>query len=53
MVFKAEKSFPIPNKDLLSWTFDDNKADPNEPVSHATLDLMETSGVWLSSTDYK
>jgi hypothetical protein len=33
MVFKAEKTVSIPNKDLISWTFDDNKFEQDEPVS--------------------
>ena len=33
-MFKAEKAVAIPNKDLISWTFDDNKFDQDEPVSH-------------------
>jgi hypothetical protein len=32
MVFKAERTIAIPTKDLLSWTFDDNKFDQDEPV---------------------
>ena len=34
MVFKAEQRFEIPNKDLTSLTFDDNKFEQDEPVSH-------------------
>lgn len=30
-MFKAERSASIPNKDLISWTFDDNKSDQDEP----------------------
>jgi len=32
MPLLAEKRVPIPNKDLLSWTFDDSKYDPNKPI---------------------
>ncbi|KAG0650962.1 Acyl-ligase azaF [Hyphodiscus hymeniophilus] len=31
MVFKAERTIDIPNKDLLSWTFDENKWEQDEP----------------------
>lgn len=34
MVFKAERTIAIPTKDLLSWTFEDNQFDHDEPVSH-------------------
>lgn len=30
--FAAETTLPIPTKDLLSWTFDDQKYDKNEAV---------------------
>jgi len=33
MPFHAENKISIPNKDILSWTFDDVRYDPNEPVS--------------------
>ena len=33
-MFKAERVIAIPNKDILSWTFDDNQFDQDEPVSH-------------------
>ena len=33
-MFKAERLIAIPNKDILSWTFDDNQFDQDEPVSH-------------------
>jgi len=32
-MFAAEKTFPIPTKDLASWIFDDPKYDQDEPVS--------------------
>jgi len=32
--FKAEKYVEVPNKDLLSWTFDDPKFDLDQPVRH-------------------
>jgi hypothetical protein len=35
MVFKAEKTVAILSKDLISWTFDDNKFEQDEPVSHS------------------
>jgi hypothetical protein len=32
MPFLAEKTFPIPNKDLLSWIFDEQQFDIDTPV---------------------
>ena len=43
MVFKAEKTVSIPNKDLISWTFDDNKFEQDEPVSHFLFLVMTES----------
>lgn len=34
MVFLSERSVSIPNKDILSWIFDDPKFDQDEPVSY-------------------
>lgn len=33
MPFLAEKHVPIPNKDLLSWMYDEPKFDQDKPVS--------------------
>jgi hypothetical protein len=32
MPFLAEKHVPIPNKDLLSWMFDEPQFDQDKPV---------------------
>ena len=32
MIFKAEKSWPIPTKDILSYIFDAPKYDVDKPV---------------------
>jgi 4-coumarate--CoA ligase len=33
MIFTSSKEeVPIPNKDLLSWIFDEQKYDPDKPV---------------------
>jgi 4-coumarate--CoA ligase len=32
MPFLAEKTFPIPNRDLLSWIFDEQQFDIDTPV---------------------
>lgn len=35
--FAAEKTFPIPNKDITSWIFDDPAYDGDEPVSYRNI----------------
>ena len=42
--FAAEKHVEIPTKDLLSWTFDEPRFDPNEPVVNS---LKTISGLDL------
>ena len=37
MPFLAERKLPIPNKDLLSWTFDEPHYDVDKPVSRELL----------------
>ncbi|KEF58960.1 uncharacterized protein A1O9_03803 [Exophiala aquamarina CBS 119918] len=32
MPFLAERTFPIPNKDILSWIFDEQKFDVDKPI---------------------
>lgn len=32
MPFLAEETFKVPNKDLLSWIFDEQKHDVDKPV---------------------
>lgn len=34
MPFLAEEFIDIPNKDLLSWMFDNQQYDPDKPVRH-------------------
>lgn len=46
MPFLAEETFKIPNKDLLSWIFDDQKHDVDKPVGgnfprHPTNTLIQ------------
>lgn len=46
MPFFAQEQFPIPNKDLLSWTFDDLSYDMDEPVSSPNATLAnETNAI--------
>lgn len=40
MPFLAQKHLPIPNKDLLSWMFDDPKYDLDQPVSTSTSKVL-------------
>lgn len=37
MPFLAEEHIKIPNKDLLSWMFDDQKYDQDEPVGNMVI----------------
>lgn len=42
MPFLAESHFPIPNKDILSWTFDDYKHDWDDPIYIDALDTKNS-----------
>lgn len=37
MPFLAEQQYDIPNKDILSWEFDDLHYNPDEPVSKTDI----------------
>lgn len=37
MVFLAEQTLPIPEKDILSWIFDEVPYNQDQPVSTSTL----------------
>jgi hypothetical protein len=41
MPFLAEQHLPIPNKDLLSWMFDDPGFDVDKPVSALKMHLFD------------
>jgi hypothetical protein len=38
MIFTSPKTVPIPNKDLLSWIFDEQQYDADKPVSPTVFD---------------
>ncbi|KAK4943427.1 hypothetical protein LTR10_016918 [Elasticomyces elasticus] len=51
MPFLAEKRVPIPNKDILSWMFDERKFDQDKPLYYPMLFLgiVATGGVFAGS----
>lgn len=40
MVFLADQVLPIPEKDLISWIFDEVPYDQDLPVSTRTFDIL-------------
>lgn len=52
MPFLAEEHIDVPNKDLLSWMFDDPKYDQNAPVRtpHATQNSVEANSCRFTLT---
>lgn len=41
MPFLAEETIPIPNKDILSWTFDNPQYDQDKPVSEISMEVTD------------
>lgn len=42
MVFLAERTIPVPEKDLISWIFDEVPYDQDQPVSIYTFCVSGT-----------
>jgi hypothetical protein len=45
MPFLAERHVEIPNKDILSWTFDEQRFDIDKPVSFSPDSLQVVSSL--------
>ena len=42
MVFLAEQTIPLPEKDVISWIFDEVPYDQDQPVSTFTFCIADT-----------